>query len=314
MVTQRWPQGNNGVLLNHMRALSLALSTLLLCACTPQATQIQPRTLNPWTWTVLDRTTAHYVHWRSNPLPADSSAHLKTAWDDSNLYFAAYIYDDLQVADSTDVWRDDSLEIGIDGLNDSIGWHADDHQFTFTIDDRVTDYGIPAPQVIAATGTFTNGWTLELAIPVHVLAAGPLVEGKRMGFTFGLHDDDDGGDWDSYMIWQGDSTNNSANYGVIVLAKPDVTPTATPTAIPATLTPTPTVTSTPTATATATPTATLASTPTPTHTLTPTPTATPPPAPTATPPPSLIWICECHQVTVTPTPNSAATGRGEGWH
>ncbi|MGC8837646.1 MAG: hypothetical protein ACP5UM_04430, partial [Anaerolineae bacterium] len=74
--------------------------------------------------------------------------------------------------------------------------------------------------------------------------------------TWGLHDDDDGGVWDSYLVWEGRNTNTSdATYGHLFLTgsaswatpTPGPTPTATPTR-------TPTATSGPTATPTATPT------------------------------------------------------------
>jgi len=57
-----------------------------------------------------------------------------------------------------------------------------------------------------------------VAIAAEGLGAGPLTVGKAMGFTFGLHDDDDGGDWESYLIWEGHSTNDSsAEYGRLLL-------------------------------------------------------------------------------------------------
>jgi len=59
---------------------------------------------------------------------------------------------------------------------------------------------------------------LEVAIAAEALGVGPLAVDKVMGFTFGLHDDDDGGDWESYLIWEGTRTNDSsAEYGVLIL-------------------------------------------------------------------------------------------------
>ena len=41
---------------------------------------------------------------------------------------------------------------------------------------------------------------------------------EDFGFSLGLHDDDDGGDWDSYMIWEGtDTANGAAGFGVMRL-------------------------------------------------------------------------------------------------
>lgn len=277
------------------------------------------RTLSPYTWTVVDRNTADFVHLRSDPTPLDSSAHLITGWEEDYLYFGVRVFDDVLISDSSDVWRDDGIEIGLDGLNDHVGWGPDDHQFTLTVDGRLTDYGLPSPDVQAATAVLTDGWSLEMQIPVHVLGVGPLEQGMRLGFTFGLHDDDDGGDWDSYMIWEGRSTNNSAAYGVIVLECLEEPPTVTPTAVPTwTARPTATATRTarpaPTSTPTAVPTATVSATPTctATGTASPSPSASPSasPSPSATSTvtgtpvvePLIILLCECRPVTVTPAP------------
>ncbi|MDH7485670.1 MAG: sugar-binding protein, partial [Anaerolineae bacterium] len=223
---------------------------------------------------VLDAITADTVR-REVPDTEDASAILRSGWNEGFLYFAIEISDDVLVADSADIWRDDGIELGIDGLYDHIGWRADDHQFTLNLDGRSTDFGKATTAVTAFTRTVSGGWALEVAITAQGLGAGPLTAGKVMGFTFGLHDDDDGGDWESYLIWEGDSTNNSsAEYGRLLLKGEAVTPTATPTATP-----------TPTRTPTATPTLTRTPTATPTPTRTPTPTATPTATPTVVPPP-----------------------------
>jgi hypothetical protein len=40
----------------------------------------------------------------------------------------------------------------------------------------------------------------------------------RAGFNIGLHDDDDGGNWDHYLIWQGASTiSNAQDFGRLYL-------------------------------------------------------------------------------------------------
>ena len=178
---------------------------------------------------VLDADTADHVHWREVPDSADASAILRSGWDENFLYFAIEVRDDVLVADSVEIWPDDSIELGIDGLHDHISsWFDDDHQFTLSLDGRVTDFGKETDIVTAVTGTLSGGWALEVAIAAEGLGAGPLTVGKAMSFTFGLHDDDDGGDWESYLIWEGESTNDSsAEYGTLVLSR--VTPTPTPT-------------------------------------------------------------------------------------
>ncbi|MDH7487328.1 MAG: SdrD B-like domain-containing protein [Anaerolineae bacterium] len=183
---------------------------------------------------VLDAETTDYVHPRQVPAAADASAILRSGWDGGHLYFALEVRDDALAADSAQIWRDDSIELGIDGLFDHVGWQADDHQFTLNLDGRVADFGWATEVVEAVTHTVDGGWALEVAITAQGLGAGPLVAGKEMGFTFGLHDDDDGGDWDSYLIWAGNATNNSsAAYGRLWLSGEPAGPTPTATAAPA---------------------------------------------------------------------------------
>ena len=115
-----------------------------------------------------------------------------------------------------------------------------------------------------------GGWNVEVRIPAtHLFGLNaPLTAGKTMAFDLGLHDDDDGGNWDSHMIWAGNSTSYHA--GGLLRLDNIVAPTPLPTS-------TPTSTATPTRTATPTPTATWTATPTrtPTATATDTPSATP---------------------------------------
>jgi len=133
-----------------------------------------------------------------------------------------------------------------------------------------------------------NGYIVEVAIPWARLGGVTYPQtGRRIGFTVGLHDDDDGGSFDSYMIWEGYNTQNfSTEWGDIQLTEgpptsPTATPLATATSPPATATPLPTATTPPADTAT----------PQPTATATPTPTATAVTSPTATVPPAACdWL------------------------
>jgi hypothetical protein len=255
---------------------------------------------------VLDSDTAEYVALKDGISPAEMRAVLRSGWDAGYLYFAAEITDDFLVADSTDIWRDDGLELGIDGYHDHIAsWKLDDHQFTLNLDGRITDFGDPTAAMTAITRTVSGGWAIEAAIAVDGLKAGALGIGKSMGFTFGLHDDDDGGDWERYFIWRGESTrDSSAAYGSLLLEGPfDGAPTSTPTPTSTTgavgtSTSTPTATRTPTPSPSATYTATVTRTPTTTCTATRTPTATATPTATRTHTPT---------ATVTPTSSPAAT-------
>jgi hypothetical protein len=236
----------------------------------------------------LDRSSAETVQ-RAVPDPQDAAATVRTTWDSNHLYLAIHVADDVIVNDSSDVWRDDEIELAFYALYDGNPAGGDTHQYTVNADGRVTDFGNPAlpVDIEAAVRIVADGWDAEVRIPNTSLFGRnhPLAAGMPLTFNLGLHDDDDGGDWDSYLIWQGDSTTSGQGFGELLLIGPGapVSPTPIPTG-----TATPTATTTATPTNTATPTATA--TPTPTATNTATPTTTPTPTATATATPVLIPV------------------------
>jgi hypothetical protein len=207
----------------------------------------------------LDATTAAHVRHGLVPSPEDSSATLRSAWDEQTVYFALHVTDDFLVADSEEIWQDDSVELGLDGAHDASERGPDDHQYTVAIDGRLTDYGMDFPEEVAMGLQQTpDGYDIEVAVPATELAATLFEVGRIMGFTLGLHDDDDGGTWETYIIWEGDSTLDPAvGWGRLELVAdswPTPTATATPTASATpTATPTPSATLTPSATPTSTP-------------------------------------------------------------
>ena len=176
---------------------------------------------------------------------------------------------------------DDEIELAIDGANDGLPAGSDDHQITVNADGRKTDFGtLPVPQVTAAARPVAGGWDVEVMIPASFLQGGMPVAGKRMGFSLGLHDDDDGDDWDSYLIWEGD--NNASGSGWFGLLRLSSAPLPPPGSTP-TVTTTSTATATPSRTPTATPTSSPTGTATRTATATRTPTTTATFAPSSTP-------------------------------
>ena len=138
----------------------------------------------------------------------DLSAVIRSGWDENTLYFAIEVRDDVLVTDSTDVWRDDGVEMGLDGLYDRYAWGTDDHQYTVVADGRRTDRGVPTDSISAGVLTYGGGYNIEVAIPILQLIPGVPISGTVMGFTIGLHDDDDGGNWDAYLIWEGTTTGD----------------------------------------------------------------------------------------------------------
>ena len=156
----------------------------------------------------LNRATAYLFGGKIDGL-ADLSAVIRSGWDDEKLYFLIEVTDDKIVADSSDVWRDDGVEIGLDGLHDQYPWGWDDHQYCVVVDGRKTDRVTPITNIAAAVLQVQGGYNIEVAIPVSQLIPGTPVSGTVMGFTVGIHDDDDGGNYDAYLIWQGKNTSSS---------------------------------------------------------------------------------------------------------
>jgi len=237
---------------------------------------------------LLDPTTAAFVAPRSTPKPGDFTATLRSAWDAEHLYFAIHVLDDVLVTDSVNMWWDDSIEMGIDGLHDHLPGGADDHQFTFVIDGRVGRFGSSITGITFSTRRTTDGYNMEIAIPRTLMNLDPFAIGRVLGFTWALRDDDGGrsqGEWQNHMVWEGTQTSRSSpDWGQLVLDAQAVQwqPTHTPTPTP--LTPIPTDTPTPTRT------------PTPTPTPTSTPTSTPTPTPTPTPPMGRVTGVVWHDV------------------
>nr|MBC7245692.1 hypothetical protein [Chloroflexota bacterium] len=155
----------------------------------------------------LNRNTAYSFSGRIDSVN-DLSAIIRSGWDNNTLYFAIQVKDDVVMADSTDVWRDDGVEIGLDGLYDQYAWGWDDHQYTIVVDGRITDRGVPTTNIKAVVLGTKEGYDIEVAIPISQLLPGIPISGTVMGFTIGIHDDDDGGNWDAYLIWEGTTTSS----------------------------------------------------------------------------------------------------------
>jgi hypothetical protein len=259
----------------------------------------------------LDASTADTVTLRGGAASGDASMSLRSGWSEDVLYFAMEIHDDALVSDSADIWRDDGVELGIDGLHDHVAWGPDDHQFTINLDGRLTDFNDVTDSATAVTRTVSGGWAVEMAVDGQALGAAELIAGRTLGLTFALHDDDDGGDWESYLIWAGSSTQeDQQHYASLrldpVVHIPTVTGTSTLTPTPSrTSSPSPTPTVTPSATATYTPSATSTTTPTATPTVTPSATATCTPTATSTTRPAATpMVTPSATATCTPTATS----------
>ena len=211
----------------------------------------------------------------------DLSAQMRARFDAEYIYFGVRIWDNRVIADSgTQIWHDDSIELGLDGAGDGNAYGPDDHQYTVRSDGYLTDRGMTSANVIGDVDVRTvvrlDGYIIEARVPLSRLGSAPATLGREMGFTLGLHDDDNGGRYDAYLIWEGNNTYNGApRFGTLFLASTGPTPTPSPTRTTApTRTLSPTITGTPpsaTPSRTRTNTPPLSKTGTPTRSLTPTP-------------------------------------------
>jgi hypothetical protein len=135
----------------------------------------------------------------------DASAALWVTWDAAYLYVAVQVTDDVITVEARDHWRSDGIELAVDGNWDRVGPGGPaDHAFNLGLDGCVRDFGTPLAGSKVVTQPLSSGYTIEAAIPTtHVFAAPP---GTVAGFTWALRDNDDGGDWDSWLIWAGEET------------------------------------------------------------------------------------------------------------
>ena len=78
----------------------------------------------------------------------------------------------------------------------------------------------PVADVVASVLTYEGGYNVEVAIPMAHLISGVPISGTVMGFTVGLHDDDDGDNWDAYLVWEGTNTSSAPEeFGSLVFTE-----------------------------------------------------------------------------------------------
>ena len=154
--------------------------------------------------------------------PVDSSALVQVRWDDAHLYFAFDVRDDRIRVDSSDIWKDDSFELGLDGERDKDAFSASggDHQYTIRYDGWAADRGldIDNPDVRWAVQPNDHGYQIELVVPLSALGVSSLTSNQILGVDFAVNDDDDGGERDSQLVWASWSTySDAAAFGELVL-------------------------------------------------------------------------------------------------
>jgi len=143
----------------------------------------------------------------------DLSASYKALWDEKNLYVLVDVTDDSLKNDSdSDMWYlDDCVEVFIDADNSKSESYGDnDAQYHFDWDKNKPsmsqfEHG-KTDGIEFAMVTTENGYRTEIKFPWSTLGAEPSA-GKKIGLDVHVNDDDDGGDRDSKMTWQGKEDN-----------------------------------------------------------------------------------------------------------
>ncbi|HEX7072177.1 MAG TPA: sugar-binding protein [Rhodothermales bacterium] len=146
--------------------------------------------------------------------PDDLAARAYAMWNDAGLYVFVDVTDDeLYGNESADTWRDDAVEVFLDGNNAKVerAYDSNDGQFTVGLNDTELTGAKGRPDmgdgVQFASNPTANGYAVEMAVPWASLELNPVV-GALIGFEFQVNDDDDGGDRDSKLTWF-DATDNA---------------------------------------------------------------------------------------------------------
>lgn len=181
----------------------------------------------------LDVTTASYK--QNDPTsPADLSGELRSQWNETYLYLAISVNDDVLVWDSGNkVWLDDSIELAFNADDDPRLLGPLDHQYNVRVNGDVSDkadLNLPSSQgVIGKVQRESKRYTAELAIPWSALYTVSLpVSGTVLGFNWALNDDDQDGKR-TWLVWSGSQTASAADqFGRLLLIQPPPPPTPTP--------------------------------------------------------------------------------------
>lgn len=150
----------------------------------------------------------------------DNTVDFDVVWDDTYLYVGAKVTDGDLFNDSPEDWKDDGIEIYIDGdHNAGSTYDSFDRQYikgynTTTLFEKNGNTG----GVLHATAAITGGYAIELAIPWSNLGITPLAN-LTIGFDIGDNDDDNGGGRDGQSVWVGTSDNfkDTSAFGDVVL-------------------------------------------------------------------------------------------------
>ncbi|HPD18529.1 MAG TPA: CBM9 family sugar-binding protein, partial [Candidatus Goldiibacteriota bacterium] len=175
-------------------------------------------------WQIISKFVTGYIN--------GVSAAFQVRWDMNNVYVGINVTDPMLQNDSTDPWQDDSVEIYFDmNHNRSTTYQADDFQFVIGYDDPVVfEINGRTTGVNFASAAITGGYSMEISIPWTTLGVTPSI-GALYGFDVGINYDQNGGDRDGQMMWNGTETNwtDTGHFGDLSLGPACLTKTITPT-------------------------------------------------------------------------------------
>jgi regulation of enolase protein 1 (concanavalin A-like superfamily) len=136
----------------------------------------------------------------------DCSADWKALWDSNNLYLLAEVTDNSLTTDSSSAFKDDMVEVYIDGDNSGGSSYdgTNDFQYGFRYDDASVYTGSNSVSdttgVNHASTSTSGGWRLEVEIPWSTIGVS-VSDGSVVGLDVHVVDDDDGGDRDGKLMW-----------------------------------------------------------------------------------------------------------------
>ena len=152
---------------------------------------------------VLNRETAATAYGDAAATHTDSMYVTHLAWDSDALYLALHARDDVMVRDDgSNLHKDDTLELHIDGNSDGAGGGPLDHLYRVRFDGTHSVNGIASTALTVVTRTVSTGWNLEVRIPASSLGFAPL-QGGKVRFNWAVVDDDNGGSADTIFIYKG---------------------------------------------------------------------------------------------------------------
>jgi hypothetical protein len=144
----------------------------------------------------------------------DNNLTFGMCWDNYYLYVGVKVIDNNLVRDSYGYWDDDGVAVYIDANhNHATSYDLFDRCYIklyhetelFELNDNISG-------AMHAWSKNSDGYTVELAIPWHLLYVTPQ-SGLIFGFDLENRDDDDGRTIDGYQLWNGNQNNRNSTLG-----------------------------------------------------------------------------------------------------